>query len=120
MNAKLLEIIFGRIAKSQLSGKESNLGMASCQGGPALQRWLAEGVAPTLEGRVARTETGSGKSSSRAEALELLLTGRSARWDHLRSIWKSAGRNLTQPVQKKIVAEFVNKVLQSSCRRDEP
>ena len=143
MNAKLFEIVFERLAESQLSGEESNLVLAACQGDEALQSWLSEGLAPNLEGRVARVETGPGAylqaiqvqgfrgigenlelklqpgpgltlvvgrngsgKSSLAEALELLLTGRSARWEDRSSIWKSAWRNLHHPVQPKIVADF--------------
>ena len=60
MNAKLFEIVFERLAESQLSGEESNLVLAACQGDEALQSWLSEGLAPNLEGRVARVETGPG------------------------------------------------------------
>ena len=69
--------------------------------GPSLELKLQPGPGLTLV--VGRN--GSGKSSL-AEALELLLTGRSARWEDRSSIWKSAWRNLHDPIQPKILAEF--------------
>jgi len=69
--------------------------------GPGLELKLQPGPGLTLV--VGRN--GSGKSSL-AEALELLLTGRSARWEDRSSIWKSAWRNLHDPIQPRILAEF--------------
>lgn len=69
--------------------------------GPSLELKLQPGPGLTLV--VGRN--GSGKSSL-AEALELLLTGRSARWEDRSSIWKSAWRNLHHPVQPKITADL--------------
>ncbi len=60
MNAKLFEVLFERLAESQLSGDESNLVLSACQGEEALRSWLVEGVAPHLEGRIGQLKTGPG------------------------------------------------------------
>ena len=63
MNAKLYDIVFERLAESQLSGNESNRVLSACQGEEALRSWLVDGVALHLEGRLGQLETGPGAYS---------------------------------------------------------
>lgn len=60
MNAKFFEIVFERLAESQLPSEESNLVLAACQGEAALQDRLSHGTTPNLEGIVGQLEIGAG------------------------------------------------------------
>ena len=75
MNAKLFEIVFERLAESQLSGEESNLVLAACQGDEALQSWLSEGLALEVSEAERLFETGDLR-----EGVEAFLQKRPARF----------------------------------------
>lgn len=60
MNAKLLEIVLNCLTDRPLKMKGSRPALAACQGDAALQTWLTESVAPTLEGKTGQLETGPG------------------------------------------------------------